>query len=75
MKITDRMICAGYKEGGKDACEFDSGGPLVVNFEEGNPQLIGVVSSGSKSCGGTKRPGIYARVTSALSWISKITGI
>lgn len=44
--ITDQMICAGYDEGGKDACIGDSGGPLSTKLENDNIRLIGVVSGG-----------------------------
>lgn len=58
--ITDSMICAGEK--GKDACQFDSGGPLLLDGK-----VVGIVSWGI-GCG-EDLPGVYASVGAAANWI------
>lgn len=71
--ISDDMICAGAKGGGVDSCQGDSGGPLTYfNASTGSTYIIGVVSWGI-GCALPGQYGVYARVTSALSWISKLS--
>uniref|UniRef100_A0A8C6VIY4 Peptidase S1 domain-containing protein n=1 Tax=Naja naja TaxID=35670 RepID=A0A8C6VIY4_NAJNA len=65
--IKDDMICAGYMEGGKDACQADSGGPLLCPWN-GDWVLAGIVSWGDV-CAAPKRPGIYIQVSAHTSWI------
>jgi len=68
--ITDRMICAGYTNGGKDSCQGDSGGPLVATADDHKTYLIGVVSWG-EGCARANKPGIYSKVSQAVSWIQQ----
>lgn len=67
--ITDRMICAGYTDGGRDSCFGDSGGPLVMTDASGLRKLIGVVSWG-EGCAQPSMYGVYSKVTSVSDWIN-----
>ncbi|MDX8145340.1 serine protease [Lentzea sp. BCCO 10_0061] len=58
------MFCAGYPDGGIDACVDDSGGPFVVDG-----RLAGIVSWGI-GCARPNAPGVYTRVTTYLSGVS-----
>jgi len=69
-------VCAGYREGGRDACEGDSGGPLAVPVGEGSAavwQLAGIISWGPNSCGEKNQPGVYTRVGHYLAWVARST--
>ncbi|KAF5125880.1 Trypsin [Metarhizium anisopliae] len=63
-------FCAGGD--GKDACNGDSGGPLI-DEETGHIIGIPVVSSWLTECG--EYPGIYTRVSSYIDWIQENLGV
>ncbi|XP_034029907.1 anionic trypsin-1-like [Thalassophryne amazonica] len=64
-RITNQMLCAGHKEGGKDACQGDGGSGLVCNKE-----LQGIVSWGN-GCALPDSPGVYTKICSLMPWIKE----
>lgn len=67
--ITENHLCAGFPEGGKDACFGDSGGPFMIWDGDGGWYQAGVVSGGI-SCGFIEdAPGYYARISSYQEWL------
>uniref|UniRef100_H0WUX7 Ovochymase 2 n=1 Tax=Otolemur garnettii TaxID=30611 RepID=H0WUX7_OTOGA len=77
------FLCTGFPEGGKDACQGDSGGSLMCRNEKGAWTLAGVTSWGL-GCGRGWRnnmeqsyqsdqgsPGIFTDVSKLLPWILK----
>lgn len=64
-------LCAGLPQGGIDACQGDSGGPLIAAID-GQVRLTGIVSSGY-GCALPNYPGLYTRVSTYATWMSKYT--
>lgn len=69
-KVSENMICAGYKFGGKDSCTADSGGLLAskIGGENGKWVQVGIVSWGL-NCATAFSPGVYVNISKYLRWI------
>lgn len=62
--LTTNMLCAGRLGiGGIDACQGDTGGPLMYSNI-----LIGL-SSWGRGCGEPQYPGVYTKVSMYRNWI------
>ena len=67
--VTDSMLCA-HSVFGRDSCNGDSGGPLILETAT-EKILVGIVSWGA-SCGHPQYPGVYGRISMAHSWITQV---
>ncbi|CAM9401947.1 unnamed protein product [Rangifer tarandus platyrhynchus] len=74
------FLCTGFPDGGRDACQGDSGGSLMCRNKKGTWTLAGVTSWGLGCGRGWKNnlqkddqgsPGIFTDLTKVLSWIHK----
>nr|XP_008535394.1 PREDICTED: vitamin K-dependent protein C [Equus przewalskii] len=65
--VSENMLCAGILGDTRDACEGDSGGPMVASFR-GTWFLVGLVSWG-EGCGRLHNYGVYTKVSRYLDWI------
>jgi secreted trypsin-like serine protease len=74
--ITGNMICAAETSepfpSGQDTCRGDSGGPLFTGTTD-NPEVIGLTSFGTTTCGGAIPPAVYTNVAAYLTWLEQRT--
>uniref|UniRef100_A0A672G035 Vitamin K-dependent protein C n=1 Tax=Salarias fasciatus TaxID=181472 RepID=A0A672G035_SALFA len=66
--ITHNVVCAGILGQRTDACEGDSGGPMVTLYRD-TWFLVGLVSWGD-GCGKADKLGIYTKVSNYNDWIN-----
>lgn len=69
-KVHSRALCAGFEQGGVDACQYDSGGPLSCEYH-GQFYLTGVVSWGHE-CARPHKYGVYANMFEITTWVEEV---
>lgn len=65
--ILPDMVCAGYPQGGVDACYGDSGGPMTLTV--GGVLLQLALVSWGEGCAQPNKPGVYCSLQYHYSWL------
>uniref|UniRef100_A0A665UQW2 Vitamin K-dependent protein C n=1 Tax=Echeneis naucrates TaxID=173247 RepID=A0A665UQW2_ECHNA len=68
--ISNNVLCAGILGQRMDACEGDSGGPMVTLYRD-TWFLVGLVSWG-EGCGLEDKLGIYTKVSNYNEWMDRV---
>ena len=68
-RVTDNMLCAGNRDGGRDSCQGDSGGPIWTTIG-GKQTLVGLVSFGD-GCARRLKYGVYTRLANYTAWAQR----
>ncbi|XP_025837249.1 serine proteinase stubble [Agrilus planipennis] len=66
------FICAGWRKGGFDSCEGDSGGPMVIQRPEDKRFVLAGIISWGIGCAEPNQPGVYTRISEFKDWINQI---
>ncbi|XP_076766031.1 serine protease notopleural [Xylocopa sonorina] len=66
------FICAGWRNGGFDSCEGDSGGPMVIQRARDKRWILAGVISWGIGCAVPNQPGVYTRISEFREWINQI---
>ncbi|KAL6423620.1 hypothetical protein ACFW04_010267 [Cataglyphis niger] len=66
------FICAGWRNGGFDSCEGDSGGPMVIQRARDKRWILAGIISWGIGCAAPNQPGVYTRISEFREWINQI---
>lgn len=68
--VKEKMICAGFEEGGDDRCYGDGGGPLMCKDVQGK-WFVGGINSWGQGCGLRGKYGVFTLTESFRDWIDR----
>eukprot|EP00727_Mastigamoeba_balamuthi_P004821 m51a1_g14337 hypothetical protein (1356) ;mRNA; r:151650-157768 len=67
-QMPESTLCTMFREGGRDMCQGDDGGPLLLVGANDTAVQVGITSYG-KGCARVGSPRVYSRVSEFRQWI------